>query len=236
MKLLERKDCILDFLFARHVPPIYQKNLGFWKRLKWKKVEMKRPRPRFWTSSAGFRRLVLGPPLAFGGSFLELLWHRSWTSSIASGAFFFGSCFWSPLASGPGFWTSSGFRGLVFGPPPASGRSFLDLLRLPGARFWTSSCFHGARLRSFLDLLWLPGARFFLLRFWTSSGFRGFFSFLDFVWLPAARFLSNHPLLASLAFVFPFAPRSLNGRLGTSMWHRMAARRSSCAEALGCHV
>ncbi len=50
------------------------------------------------------------------------------------------------------FWTSSDYRGLVFGPLLASGRSFLDLLCLLGGLF--------------LDLGWLPGARL-----WTSSGF-----------------------------------------------------------------
>ena len=148
---------------------------------------MKRPRPRFWTSSAGFRRLVLGPPLAFGGSFLDLLWlpgHRSWTSSIASGAFFFwilflisfgfrawfldllwlpGARFWTSSGLRTRFWTSSGFRTLVFGPPLAS-------MALVCARFWTSFGFRGPVFSSFVFGLPLASGASFL--FWTSSGFR----------------------------------------------------------------
>ena len=86
-------------------------------------------------------------------------------------------------------------------------------LHFPGPRFWTSSGFGG-------------------LRFWTSSGFRGlgfgpplvldrglvFGRCCGFVLGPSRPTISefpyicfkssNHPLFASLAFVFPFAPPS----------------------------
>ena len=159
---------------------------------------------------------------------------RSWTSLASAN-----------LALGPRCWTCSGYRGgLVFKPPLASGRSFLDLLWLPGARFWTSSGFRAlvfgpslwalvfgpplASCARFLDIRWFPGARFWTSsRFWTSCGFRfgppfasgGLFlefytasglvssagfrhsfvdsslalggSFLDLLWLPGARFWTS---------------------------------------------
>ena len=139
---------------------------------------------------------------------------------------------WLP---GARFWTSIGFRelvfGLVFGPPLASGVSFLDLLWFAGARFWTrfwtSSGFRGLVFRpplvcggSFLDLIWLPGARFR-----NCSGFWGLVfgpplvvfgpplpsGFLDLLWLPDSpdsRFTGlAFPLTCSLAFVFPRPPK-----------------------------
>ena len=100
-------------------------------------------------------------------------------------------CRWSVLGlhfSGPRFWTSSGFGGLLW---------------LPGARFWTSVGFpvlvFGPPLAS--------GARF-----WTSScGFvlgpsRPTISESPYICFKS----SSHPLFASLAFVFPFSPPSFS--------------------------
>ena len=91
---------------------------------------------RFWASSGfrglvfgplGFRGIVLGPPLASGASFFgSPLPSRGlfWISSGFRASFLDLALFFDGLR----FWTPSGFRTLVFGPPLASGASFLDLL------------------------------------------------------------------------------------------------------------
>ena len=97
-------------------------------------------------------------------------------------------CRWSVLGlhfPGPRFWTSSGFGGL---------------------RFWTSSGFGPALASggSFLNLRWLPGARFWAPKFVPGPS-RPTISESPYICVKS----SNHPLFASLAFVFPFAPPSL---------------------------
>ena len=125
---------------------------------------------------------------------------RFWCRWSVLGLHFPGPRFWTSSGfGGLRFWTSSGFRGLGFGPPLV-----LDLLWLPGARFWTSVGFpvlvFGPPLAS--------GARF-----WTSScGFvlgpsRPTISESPYICFKS----SSHPLFASLAFVFPFAPPSICG-------------------------
>ena len=177
------------------------------------------PKARFWTSS-GFRRLVFGSPLASGVSFLNLLW-------LPGGSFL--DLFWLPgvrfldLLWLPGlrflgliwllgsrFWTSSGFRGLVFGPSLGTSSGFRGLVF--GPPLASGGLVFGPPLTSggsFLDLRWLPEGRF-----WTSSGFRGLVvgpplpsGFLDLLWLPDSpdsRFTGlAFPFTCSLAFVFP---------------------------------
>ena len=155
---------------------------------------------------------VLGLHFGAGGSF----WGSILVPVVRFGAPFW--CRWSVLgldfgAGGP-FWGSILVPVVRFGDP-FSGASFLDLLWLRGA--------------SVLDLLWLPGPRF-----WTSSGFglgaRFWTSSCGFVLGPSRPTISespyicfkssNHPLFASLAFVFPFAPPSLYLQLQVAlqMW------------------
>ena len=125
------------------------------------------PRACFWTLFV-FRGLVFTLPLSSAGVSLDRLSFVGlfWIPLSSSAGMFLGSLCLPPrscfctlfvfhflslcsfgLFLGARFWTS----GLVFGPPLGS---FLDILRLPGARFGPS----GFRV-SFLEFLWLPGAR-----------------------------------------------------------------------------
>ena len=150
---------------------------------------------RFWGSIVVpvvcFWGSIVVPVVCFGASF----WCRWFVLRLRFGAWWsviLGRCV-LVIHFGDRFWCRWSVLGLPF----------------PGPRFWTSSGFGG-------------------LRFWTSSGFRG----LGFGrWPPGAHFWargfvlgpsrptisespyicfksSNHPLFASLAFVFPFAPPS----------------------------
>ena len=135
--------------------------------------------------SFAFRGHVFTLPLSSAGVSLDCLY-----CNFTHHGFVFGSlCLWAPFVFRRGlvfvlslssaffeYFPSVCFWWLFFGHPPASGTSFLDLLWLPGPRFWTFSAFRRfvfglplASGASFLDLFWLPGPRF-----WTSSGFRGF--------------------------------------------------------------
>ena len=92
---------------------------------------------------------------------------------MPGGPLFWGSILVRSVRIGGPFWGSILVPVVLFGAP-FSGASFLDLLWLPGPRFWTSSGFGPALASggSVLNLRWLPGARF-----WASIGFGG--SFLD---------------------------------------------------------
>ena len=150
---------------------------------------------------APFWSVILGLRFgAFGGAFWDFILVRGgpfWGFILAPVVRFGGSIlvpvvrFGVPF-SGASFldllWLASG--GFGFGPPLASGASVLDLLW-----FWASSGFRAL----------VSGARF-----WTSScGFvlgpsRPTISESPYICFKS----SNHPLFASLAFVFPFAPPS----------------------------
>ena len=89
-------------------------------------------------------------------------------------------------------------------------------------RFWTSSGFGPALASggSFLNLRWLPGARFWAPKFVLGPS-RPTISESPYICFKS----SNHPLFASLAFVFPFAPPSFS-LLDRENTHNLGTDRS----------